>query len=74
MENPYSTRKHGSREYIALAKKNDHQLTDTESYTGDAVSDRANPRELRLVDGEMGAARAVNALLVQNLCASGSWQ
>lgn len=40
--------------------------TDTEGSTGHTVEDRANPGELRLIDGEMGTRRTLQTLLVQN--------
>jgi hypothetical protein len=51
----------------AQKRHNAGARTDGEARAGDAVRDRAEPRQLRLVDGEVRAGGPREALLVQDL-------
>ena len=64
MENPYSTIPDVSltAELGSLRRR-----TNAETHTRDTVSNGTNPCKLWLVDGEMRAARTLDALLVQDL-------
>lgn len=48
--------------------------TGAEGTTGDTVSDGAQPCQLRLVDSKVGAAGAVETLLVENPLAGRRWK
>ena len=50
------------------------RLTSTKSGARDTVCDGSEPCQLRLVDGEVGAARTLQALLVEYLLCSRRWQ
>lgn len=63
---------HGIRAHNAVLRG--ARRTNTEADTSDSVDNRANPGQLGLVDGEVGAAGSPESLVVQDVLFSAGCQ